>query len=85
MSSKKKKKKKKILYFGKWNILAPRPKNSYISGTNLQSLKNKNFIKMLSIGLYFSENIDDNTFHLFYKLNQSILLVYKYIESYFLC
>ena len=64
---------------------SPKIKNPYISGTNLQSLKNKNVIKMLSLELYFSENIDDNSFHLFYKLIQSILLVYKYIESYFLC
>ena len=49
--------KKTLLYFQKWNVLAPSLKSShifskkifsYISGENLQSLKNKNF-------LYFSK------------------------------
>ena len=39
---KKKKQLKNILYFRKWNFLAP--KISYISGRNLQILKNKNFL-----------------------------------------
>ena len=40
-------KKEKLLYFGKWNCLAPSLKHSYffqktISGENFQSLEHKN-------------------------------------------
>ena len=56
-----KKKKKKILYFGKWNLLAPSlktsytfsKKNLYISGVNLPSPKNKTFLS-------FSDDISGN-------------------------
>ena len=39
-----------LLYFKKWNFLAASLKNSYISGENLQSLGNKNFLYFLRKG-----------------------------------
>ena len=37
------------------------------------------------IKLYFSRNTLDNSFHLFYKLNESILLMHKYTKIFVLC
>ena len=45
--------KKKVKYFGKWKFLAPSLKNSYISGGNLQSLKNKFLIFLEKVLPYF--------------------------------
>ena len=45
--------KKNVKYFGKWKFLAPSLKNSYISGGNLQSLKNKFLIFLEKVLPYF--------------------------------
>ena len=60
-------------------------KSSSYFRRNLQSSKKQNllYISKKSYEKIFLKILSDNSFHLFYKLNQTILLVHKNIESFF--
>ena len=75
-------KKTLFLYFGK----PKHPKNVYISGGTSKVPKTKIFYNFPKKGytIVFLKALSDNSFHLFYELNQTILLLYKNIESFFL-
>ena len=70
---------KNFLYFKKCNFPAPRLKNSYISGGNLQSPKIKSFLFFLKIYLYiyfsssnlFSSKILHQNYHVLQSDSQS--------------
>ena len=62
-----------------WNFLASSLKNFFYLRRNFQSSKNHIFLyfSTKSYELIFLKTLWDNSFHFFYKLNQTILLVYK--------
>ena len=76
-------KRKVFLYFRKWK---PRKSSLYFR-ENFQSPKYQNllFFSKKCYEYIFLKTRLDNSFHLFYKLNQTTLLVYKNIESFLLC
>ena len=66
---------------------SPKLKKCLMCQEDLPNPKNQNL-------LYFSKKVyqyvfpkthSDNSFHLFYKLNETLLLVFKNIESFLLC
>ena len=76
---------------GNGTFRARKIKNSHLKSflyfrRNFQSLKNENLLYFFkkSCEKFFPKTLLDNSFHPFYKLNQT-LLVYKNIESFLLC
>ena len=76
-----------FLFFGKWKVLAQSKIFCVYFGRNFQSPKNQNllYFSQKSYEEIFPKTLSDNNFHFFYNLNQTILLVYKNIESFILC
>ena len=62
-------------------------KNLLYFKKNFQSHRNKNLLNFSKkrYEQIFPKTLSHNSFYLFYKLNQTILLVYKNIESFPLC
>ena len=72
-----------FLHFRKWNFPAPSLKNFSYFRRNFQSPKNQNlsYFSKKSYEQIFPKALSDNSFHLFNKLNQTMLLLCKNIES----
>ena len=76
-----------LIFRGKWNCLAPGLKSILYFRWNFQSPQNQTFwyFSKKSYEWIFLKTLSDNSFHLFYKVNRKILLVYKNTESFLLC
>ena len=74
---------KKISYISGSNF--PSSKSFLYFRRNFQSPKNLLYFSKQSYENIFRKTLSDKSFHLFCKVNQKILLVYKNIESFLLC